>query len=98
MKHFLFLLALSALLLAGCETSKDVNVPVDSNAKIEKVSDDPAKQALLAQMTDAARKKVPWSSASDADKQLFLRYHDNDAAKAEKHYSTLVQMVRDGDI
>jgi hypothetical protein len=49
-------------------------------------------------MTDAARKKVPWSSASDADKLLFLQYHDNDAAKAEKHYSTLVQMVRDGDI
>jgi entry exclusion lipoprotein TrbK len=98
MRNFLPLFALVAVLVAGCESSKDVNATVDTTAKIEKVSDDPTKQALLPKMTDAARKQLPWSSAADADKQLFLQYHDNDEAKAEKHYSQLVQMIKDGDI
>jgi hypothetical protein len=98
MRTFFPFFALGALLLAGCESNNDVNVKADTNAKVEKVSDDPAKQALLPKMTDAARKQLPWTSAADADKQLFLQYHDNDEAKAEKHYTQLVQMIKDGDI
>jgi hypothetical protein len=46
-------------------------------------------------MTDIAKKKEMWSSLTDDEKAPFLKFHDNDAAKAEKHFAELARVVRE---
>jgi hypothetical protein len=98
MNKILIFVALSAILLAGCEPNNDQNTKVDSTAKVEKTSDDPAKQALLPAMTATAKKQAGWTAVPEAEKAPFLQYHNNDAAQAEKHYKTLAEMAAAGEL
>jgi hypothetical protein len=98
MKNAIFLTSLLVLAVAGCEPNNDQNTPVKTDVKVGKVSDDPAKMALLPQMTETAKKQAGWASLSDAEKSPFLKYHDNDAAGAEKHYTTLAEMAANGEL
>ena len=97
MKHALFLLLLTVALI-GCEKSNDVTAPVQANAEPTKAGNDPAKTALLPGMTASAKKLGDWASLPENEKSSFLQFHDNNAEQAQKHYESLVQMARDGDI
>ena len=92
------LILLAAVAVVGCESSKDVSAPVENNVQVTKAGEDPAKAALLPGMTATAKKMGDWGSLPEADKAPFLQYHNNDADQAKKHYETLVQMAKDGDI
>jgi len=93
-----FFLVIAAVAVLGCEKSTDVSAPVQADAKVTTAGNDPAKAALLPAMTAAAKKQAGWDSVPDAEKAPFLQYHDNNAESAKKHYETLVQMAKDGDI
>lgn len=95
MKNLLISLAALSVLLVGCESSNDFNTKVDANVKVEKTSDSPEKLALLPSMTDIAKKKEMWSSLTEDEKAPFLKFHDNDAAKAEKHFVELARVTRE---
>lgn len=83
-------------MLVGCSGgSPDQSAPNATNSAPVQL-DDPAKQALLPQMSGVARTApTGWSSLTAEQKAPFLQFHANDEAKAKQHYEGLVETERD---
>jgi TRAP-type C4-dicarboxylate transport system substrate-binding protein len=96
MKHFHLLAIISVgIAVAACDSSaKQESATVTTNSKPTGVSNDPAKQALLPQMSAVARRTMNspnWDSLPEADKKPFLDFQDGNAERAKQHYLTLAQ-------
>lgn len=81
---------------AACGGPADQTAPVVTQAKPAPIEQDPAKQALLPQMSEVARSYPSgWHGLTSEQKAPFLEFHSGNEERAKTHYETLVETERE---